>query len=156
LFDSFKENTKLRNINIADNKIKSSGEKFIEIISNLKNLQVININDCIFGEKNTLNLFEATKGLEKLKVIECAYNEVEKPKSQEKIFECLLGNKEKLKELKKVNLKGNEIDKEVLNKYSKKLNEYIEEFEAYSDEELEAELYPENEEDEHGNPRIKK
>ena len=155
LFKSFKENLNLRIINVEDNTIKSSAKTLIEIIPLLKKLQVLKISDSLLRGKLSVSLFEAVKELENLKIIECDYNEVEEPQNQEKIFDILLNNKEKLKSLKKVTLRGNEIDKDVYKKFSKEIAQNFSEFEAYSDEELEADKYDELPEDEFGNLRIK-
>jgi len=154
-FPSLKDNLNLRIINLEDNTIKNSSKLLIEILPDLKKLQSLIINDSLLTEKNSVNLFEAVKNLENLKIIQCNYNEIENIKSQKKIFQVLLENKEKLKNLKKVTLKGNEIDKDLFKEYSQKLDN-IDEFEAYSDEELEADLYDELEEDEFGNKRMEK
>ncbi len=100
-------------------------------------------------------IFDSIKDLENLKDIKCNYNEIENLESQKKIFDILLENKKKNKNLKSVSLKGNEIDKDLFEYYEKKMKENIIEFEAYSDEELEAENYEELPEDENGNLRIK-
>jgi len=153
LFASFKENPNLRIINLDDNIIKSSIKVLIEALPALKRLQTLKLNDCILGGKNSLKLFEALKDHEEIKVIECNYNEIEDAGIQEKIFELILSSKGKLKSLKKLSLKGNQIDKDLYNKFNNKISENIEEFLVYSDEELEAELYDETEEDELGNIR---
>lgn len=153
LFNSFKENPNLRIINVEDNTIKSSVKVLIEALPALKRLQVLKISDCLLQEKQSLKLFEALKEHENIKVIECNYNEIEDPDTQEKIFEILIANKDKLKNLKRLFIKGNEIDKDLYKKYKKQIEQNIEEFLAYSDEELEADLYEETEEDEFGNLR---
>lgn len=153
LFKSFKENPKLRIINLEDNTIKSSIKELIEALPLLKNLQTLNLNDCLLGHENSIKLFQALKDHENLKIIKCSYNEIEEPEAQKEIFNLILENKEKLKNLKKLELKGNEIDKDVYKKYNKNISNIVEEFIAYSDEELEADLYEETEEDEFGNLR---
>ncbi len=153
LFNSFKENKNLRIINVEDNIIKSSVKFLIEALPALNKLQVLKISDCLLQEKQSLKLFEALKEHESLKVIECEYNEIEDFETQEKIFQILIANKHKLKNLEKLSLKGNEIDKDLFKKYNKEIARNIEDFVAYSDEELEADLYDETEEDEFGNIR---
>lgn len=150
LFSSFKENPNLRIINLDDNIIKSSIKVLIEALPALKRLQTLKLNDCILGEKNSLKLFEALKDHKEIKVIECNYNDIEDAGIQEKIFDLILSSNGKLKNLKKLSLKGNQIDKDLYKKFNKTISENIEEFVVYSDEELEAELYDETEEDEFG------
>jgi len=153
LFNSFKENTNLRIINVEDNTIKSSVDFLIKALPSLKKLQVLKISDCLLTGKESVELFEALKDHENMKAIECNYNEIEDPDMQEKIFAIIIANKNQLKNLKKLSLKGNEIDKDLYEKYNKEIQKYIDEFVAYSDEELEADQYSETEEDEFGNLR---
>lgn len=91
-----------------------------------------------------------------MKEIEFNYNELDKEKnSQKKIFEICLDS-EKMLNLKKVEIYGNEIDKKLWEKYKNDLMKKIDDFVPYSEEELEADDYEETSEDEFGNPRDKK
>ena len=90
-----------------------------------------------------------------MKEIEFNFNDLDEKKSQKKIFE-ICQDSEKMKNLKKVEIYGNDIDKKLWEKYKKDLEKKIDNFVVYSNEELEADDYSETSEDEFGNPRDKK
>ena len=93
----------------------------------------------MIGSKPAVSVFQALAGIETLEEIYANYNEIEKPKDQEEIFKSCLS----MPNLKKIEIKGNEIKKSLYNKFkadfeNKKdfnLNCYSEEEEEFDDEE---------------------
>lgn len=58
LFDSLKDNTKLRYLDVGDNSIKESGQNLINVLPLLKNLETLKISDCLVGAENGVKIFE--------------------------------------------------------------------------------------------------
>jgi Sec7-like guanine-nucleotide exchange factor len=83
-----------------------------------------------------------------IETIECAYNDINDKKSQDKILGNLFNEKRK-KKYKKIILKGNEMNQKVIDKYKEKIKELVDEFIDVSDEEEEGRKYEFNEKD-HG------
>lgn len=136
LFKSFGKNSDLRHIKINDNCIKNSINILIENLSNLKNLEELDISDSLVGAKNSVKLFSALlENCGNLKEIYSNYNEIENEEAQEKIFE-IVG---KMNNVRRFEIKGNEIDIELRNNFAKNIPENLENFEAYSEDELELE-----------------
>jgi len=140
LFKSFGENENLKHIKINDNCIKKSIDILIESLKNIKYLEELDISDSLIGSKNSVKLFNALfKNCQNLRELYANYNEIEKEEAQEEIFEIV----KEMKNLKKFEIKGNEIDIDVHNNFMKSLPENFNvqdfEFEAYSEDELEIE-----------------
>ena len=137
LFLALKENKNLEVLKINDNFTKSALQDLIDIIPGMTKLKIIDISDSIteeeLGNKLGVELFKALSSIESLEEIYCNYNEIINKNSQKEIFEYL----KKFKNLKIVQLKGNEINKTLMKNYEKDLS--IEKLECFSDNEDELE-----------------
>ena len=137
LFLALKENKNLEVLKINDNFTKSALQDLIDIIPGFTKLKIIDISDSIteedLGNKLGVELFKALSSIESLEEIYCNYNEIINKNSQKEIFEYL----KKFKNLKIVQLKGNEINKTLMKNYEKDLS--IEKLECFSDNEDELE-----------------
>ena len=137
LFLALKENKNLEVLKINDNFTKSALQDLIDIIPGFTKLKIIDISDSIteedLGNKLGVELFKALSSIESLEEIYCNYNEIINKNSQKEIFEHL----KKFKNLKIVQLKGNEINKTLMKNYEKDLS--IEKLECFSDNEDELE-----------------
>jgi len=134
LFEAFRENPNLRYIDLNDNYI--DGLELSETIPFLKKLKVLKISDCKIGEDNSIKIFEKLQECENIETIECAYNDIEDKKAQDIILGNLFNEKRK-KKYKKISLKGNEMNENVIKKYKTKITELVNEFIEVSDEEEE-------------------
>ena len=137
LFLALKENKNLQILKINDNFTKTSLKDLIEILPGFTKLKIIDISDSItesnLGNKLGIDLFKALSSIEGLEEIYCNYNEIIDKNSQKEIFEIL----KKFKNIKIVQLKGNEINKNLVKNYEKDLT--IEKLECFSDNEEELE-----------------
>ena len=137
LFLALKENKNLEVLKINDNFTKNALQDLIDIIPGFTKLKIIDISDSIteedLGNKLGVELFKALSSIESLEEIYCNYNEIINKNSQKEIFEYL----KKFKNLKIVQLKGNEINKTLMKNYEKNLT--IEKLECFSDNEDELE-----------------
>jgi Ran GTPase-activating protein 1 len=137
LFLSLKDNTNLKILKINDNFTKNALKDLIDILPNFKDLNIIDISDSItesdLGNKLGVELFKALSSLENLEEIYCNYNEIIDKKAQKEIFE----NLKNFKKIKILQLKGNEINKNLLKEYTKNIT--IDKFECYSENEEELE-----------------
>ena len=134
IFESLKGKKNLQIIKVNDNFIKDSIQVLIEIIPELTELKIIDISDSIIGNKLSVAFFKAVSSMSNIEEIYCNYNEIEDKKAQEEIFECIGKNKK----MKIIELKGNEINRKIYEKY-KTNNEFLERFECYSENEEEFE-----------------
>ena len=135
VFLSLKENKNIKILKLNDNLIKDSIKYLIEIIPELTQLKVIDISDSLIGNKSGVEFFEAISGIDNIEEIYCNYNEIEDKNEQKKIFEFIKMNKK----IKIVELKGNEINKNLFKVYENELKENLEKFECYSENEDEFE-----------------
>ena len=137
LFCALKENKNLKILKINDNFTKNALEELIKILPELHELKIIDISDSIteekFGNKLGIEFFKALSKLKNLEEIYCNYNEIVDKNSQKEIFEILKG----MKKLKIVQLKGNEISKNLVKNYEKEID--IEKLICFSDNEEESE-----------------
>ena len=137
LFEALKDNKNLQVLKINDNFTKTSLKDLIEILPGFTKLKIIDISDSItesnLGNKLGIELFKALSSIEGLEEIYCNYNEIIDKNSQKEIFEIL----KKCKNIKIVQLKGNEINKTLVKNYEKDLT--IEKLECFSDNEEELE-----------------
>ena len=137
LFLALKENKNLQVLKINDNFTKTSLKDLIEILPGFTKLKIIDISDSItesnLGNKLGIDLFKALSSIEGLEEIYCNYNEIIDKNSQKEIFEIL----KKFKNIKIIQLKGNEINKNLFKNYEKDLT--IEKLECFSDNEEELE-----------------
>ena len=137
IFLALKENKNLKILKINDNFTKTALEDLIKILPELKFLKIIDISDSItdseLGNKLGIEFFKALSTLENLEEIYCNYNEIIDEDTHKEIFEIL----KKIKNLKIVQLKGNEIEKNLVKKYEKNIN--LEKLICFSDNEEEAE-----------------
>ena len=137
LFLALKENKNLQILKINDNFTKTSLKDLIEILPGFTKLKIIDISDSItesnLGNKLGIDLFKALSSIEGLEEIYCNYNEIIDKNSQKEIFEIL----KKFKNIKIVQLKGNEINKNLVKNFEKDLT--IEQLECFSDNEEELE-----------------
>ena len=137
LFEALKDNKNLQVLKINDNFTKTSLNDLIENIPGFTKLKIIDISDSItesnLGNKLGIDLFKALSTIETLEEIYCNYNEIIDKNSQKAIFEIL----KKFKNIKIVQLKGNEINKTLVKNYEKDLT--IEKLECFSDNEEELE-----------------
>ena len=85
------------------------------------------------GNKLGIEFFKALSSLKNLEEIYCNYNEIIDKKAQKEIFE----NLKNFKKMKILQLKGNEINKNLLKEYTKNIT--IDKFECYSENEEELE-----------------
>ena len=148
IFDALKENKNLKIIKINDNFTKDSIQTLIEIIPEFKNLKIIDVSDSIIGNKYGIEFFKTISNMNSIEEIYCNYNEIEDKKAQKEIFE----NIQKNKNIKIVEFKGNEVNKNLFKDYDKSLkenNHNLEKFECYS--ENEEEFDEENEKDNEDN-----
>ena len=145
LFLALKDNKNLQILKINDNFTKTALKDLIEILPGLNNLNIIDISDSIteskLGNKLGVELFKALSSIENIEEIYCNYNEIIDKNSEKEIFEFL----KNCKKLKIVQLKGNEINKNLFKSYEKDIN--IEKLECYSENEEELEEEEEKEEE---------
>jgi len=141
IFLALKENKNIKIIKINDNFIKDSIKYLIEIIPELTQLKVMDVSDSLIGNKFGVELFKAISQMENIEEVYCNYNEIEDKSEQKKIFEFIKNSKN----IKIVELKGNEINKDLFKTYEKNLKENLDNFECYSENEDE---YEEDEEKE--------
>ena len=117
--------------------LKNSLNDLIQILPGFKRLKIIDISDSIteekLGNKLGLDLFKALSSIENLEEIYCNYNEITDKNTQKEIFELL----KKCESLKIVQLKGNEINKNLVKKFEKDLT--IDKLVCFSDNEEESE-----------------
>ena len=146
IFLALKENKNLEVLKINDNITKNALKDLIEILPGFTKLKIIDISDSItesdLGNKFGVELFKALSSIESLKEIYCNYNEIIDKNSQKEIFEYL----KKFKNLKIVQLKGNEINKNLMKIYEKDIS--LEKLECFSDNEDELEEEEEEKEKE--------
>ena len=138
IFLSLKENTNIQILKINDNFTKDSIQTLIDIIPELKKLKIIDISDSLIGDKLGIEFFKAINKLNSVEEIYCNYNEIESKDAQNEIFQLI----EKNKNMKIIELKGNEINKGLFKKYEKSLkenNKNLEKLECYSENEEEEE-----------------
>lgn len=135
IFLALKENKNIKSIKINDNSIKDSIQYLIEILPELTQLKIIDISDSLIGNKFGIEFFKTISNLDNIEEIYSNYNEIEDKKSQKEIFEYIQKNKN----IKIVELKGNEINKELYKNYEKNLKENLDKFECYSENEDEFE-----------------
>ena len=137
LFIALKENKNLKILKINDNFTKIALEELIKILPEFHELKIIDISDSIteekLGNKLGIEFFKALSSLEKLEEIYCNYNEIIDKNSQKEILEIL----KKMKNLKIVQLKGNEISKNLVKNYEKDF--HLEKLICFSDNEEESE-----------------
>ena len=137
IFSALKENKNLKILKINDNFTKTALEDLIKILPEFKLLKIIDISDSItesnLGNKLGLEFFKALSTLDNLEEIYCNYNEIIDEKVHKEIFEIL----KNIKNLKIVQIKGNEIEKNLVKKYEKNVN--LEKLICFSDNEEENE-----------------
>ena len=134
IFLALKENKNIKIIKINDNFAKDSIQTFIEIMPELTKIKVIDVSDSILGNKLGVELFKSLSKIDSIEEIYCNYNEIEEKKSQKDIFDYI----KTIKNIKVVELKGNEINKNLFKDYEKSLkenNKYLEKFECFSEDE---------------------
>ena len=145
IFLALKDNINLKILKINDNFTKTSLQNLIEILPNFHNLNIIDISDSIteekLGNKLGVELFKALSTLDNIEEIYCNYNEIIDKNSQKEIFEYL----KKFKKLKILQLKGNEINKNLAKTYEKEIK--IDKFECYSENEEDLEEEEEEKEE---------
>ena len=139
---SFDNNRNLKVIKINDNWIKSGAKIFSEIIPNLSHLKILDISDLKIGNSNAILIFKSLSLLNEIEEIYSNYNETEKKKAQEEIFNILL----QIQSLKIVEIKGNMIDRKLYNKFKKEFDK--KKIECYSSEEEDLNEEEEEEEEE--------
>ena len=138
IFLSLKENKNIKIIKVNDNCIKQSIQNFIEIIPELTQLKVIDISDALIGNQLGVDFFKNICKIDTIEEIYCNYNEIEDKKAQKEIFDCIKMNKN----IKVVELKGNEINKNLFKEYEKIIkenNQNLEKLECFSEDEDEFE-----------------
>ena len=145
---SFNDNRNLKVIKINDNWIKSGAKIFSEIIPNLSHLKILDISDLKIGNSNAILIFKSLSLLKEIEEIYSNYNETEKKKAQEEIFNILL----QIQSLKVVEIKGNMINRKLYNKFKKEFDKA--KIDCYSSEE--EDLNEEEEEEEEDEKEIKK
>ena len=145
---SFNDNRNLKVIKINDNWIKSGAKIFSEIIPNLSHLKILDISDLKIGNSNAILIFKSLSLLNEIEEIYSNYNETEKKKAQEEIFNILL----QIQSLKVVEIKGNMINRKLYNKFKKEFDKA--KIDCYSSEE--EDLNEEEEEEEEDEKEIKK
>ena len=143
IFLALKENKNIKSIKVNDNCIKESIQYLIEIIPELSQLKIIDISDSLIGNKFGIEFFRTISKLDNIEEVYSNYNEIEDKNGQKEIFEYLLKNKN----IKIVELKGNEVNKSLYKKYQKNLKENLSKFECYSENEDEFEEEEKEEED---------
>ena len=134
IFLALKENKNIKIIKINDNFAKDSIQTFIEIMPELPQMKVIDVSDSIIGNKLGVQLFKSLSKIKTIEEIYCNYNEIEEKKSQKDIFDYI----KLIKNIKIVELKGNEINRNLFKEYEKSLkeiNKNIEKFECFSEDE---------------------
>ena len=115
IFLALKENKNIKSIKINDNCIKDSIQYLIEILPELTQLKIIDISDSLIGNKFGIEFFKTISKLDNIEEVYCNYNEIEDKNGQKEIFEYIQKNKN----IKIVELKGNEINKDLYKKYEK-------------------------------------
>ena len=146
IFMALKQNKNIKVLKINDNFIKDSIQHLIEIIPELTQLIIIDVSDSIIGNKYGVELFKTISKLNNIQEIYCNYNEIEDKNAQKEIFEFIQMNKN----VKIVELKGNEINKNIFKNYEKNLkenNKNLEKLECYSENEDEFEEEEKEEKD---------
>ena len=134
IFLALKENKNIKIMKINDNFAKDSIQTFIEIMPELTKIKVIDVSDSIMGDKLGVELFKCLSKIDTIEEIYCNYNEIEEKKSQKDIFDYI----KIIKNIKVVELKGNEINKNLFKDYAKSLkenNKNLEKFECFSEDE---------------------
>ena len=133
IFLALKENKNIKVIKVNDNFVKESIQHLIEIMPELTHLKIIDISDSIIGNKYGVEFFNTMSKMNNIQEIYCNYNEIEDKKAQKEIFEYI----EKNKNIKIIELKGNEVNKGLFKEYEKTLKEKnnLEKFECYSENE---------------------
>lgn len=129
IFKALKNNLNLKVLKLNDNVIKNSCEIFIDVLKDLKNIKILDVSDSIIGNKYGIELFKVMENL-KIEEIYCNYNEIEDENSQK----LILDSAKKNKNIKILEIKGNEMNKSVYNEYVKEFQN-LEKFECYSDDE---------------------
>lgn len=128
-------NADLEILKVNDNVFgNKSVEKLLKLLDIIKNLKIIDISDSKLGCENSISIFEKLSKLDTLKEIYCNYNEIEEKEAQNKIVDFLINLKIKLDKLE---IKGNEIKKSIFKKI--KTNEKLKEAEVYSESEMDEE-----------------
>ena len=134
IFLKLKENTNIQILKINDNFTKDSIQSLIDILPELKKLKIIDISDSLIGDKLGCEFFKAIVNINTIEEIYSNYNEIESKEAQKEIFELI----EKNKNIKIVQLKGNEINKGLFKEFEKILkekNKNLEKFECFSEDE---------------------
>lgn len=132
IVQSLKENPNLKIIKINDNWIKEISLELATVVEGLKDLRIIDVSDSLIGSKNAAVLFKGLAKDEKLEEIYSNYNEIEKKSNQEEIMNICLG----MSNLKKIELKGNEINKSLFKKFKSEFEKKKEfQINCYSEEE---------------------
>ena len=135
IFLAIKENKNIKSIKINDNCIKDSIQYLIKILPELTQLKIIDISDSLIGNKFGIEFFKTISKLDNIEEVYCNYNEIEDKNGQKEIFEYIQKNKN----IKIVELKGNEINKDLYKKYEKNMKENLDKFDCYSENEDEFE-----------------
>lgn len=131
VIQSFKENTDLEVLRINDNCIKKASKDLSEVLPVLTKLTILDISDSLLGNGPSVEIFKVLAKLPKLAELYCNYNEIEKKSYQEEILAVCLS----MEALKKVELKGNEINPKIYKKFKKEIENKQTVINCYSDEE---------------------
>lgn len=112
LLNGLKSNKGLRILRINDNLIKSATDELIDLLNEVQDLEILDISDSLLGCENAIRVFKTLSQVGKIKEVYCNYNEIESEDIQEEILELI----KSIPTLVKLEIKGNEISKDIFKK----------------------------------------
>ena len=140
--NTIKSNENITSIDIHNNTLSNKMKTIPGILSALSNIIHLNLSDLTFEDRNIIkNIFEILPKLNELREFYFEYNisdidfdDKEKKAFVSELFEYLL----KVKNLKELHIRNNDIPKDIYNKYLPKFkNKGLYLFSCYSEEEKE-------------------
>jgi len=86
LIKSLASNPQLVSIKLNDNLIKSASTELLNSLTNLQELEVLDMSDSLLGAENSISIFKVLSILPKIREVYCNYNDIESKNSAERNF----------------------------------------------------------------------